>query len=135
MSELQAAVERLRRVSGGEPKALVYRTDTVPNVLHAYDEHTLAQSYLAEHPEDESDPVTERWIQSIGFKEDDEPMQPARSLWHIGELMYRPHYFGDFMPRWQFGPSTVPNQNTRGDVRRLMSALGIDLKSQPEPPR
>lgn len=103
-----------------------------PHLLPTADEiqaaYVLAQQYTIEHPADDAEPVTEDWLRSVGwslksvFREMyHEPtmlrwampvLQADMGVWSIGEMREQLRY--------------APK--TRGDVRRLCAALGVELK-------
>lgn len=87
----------------------------------------LAESWLAEHPTDDDEPVTEEWLRLIGAKDEvdgkingedvyDLYIGPAR--WCVfssgGQLLIDHH------GEWRL--------KTRGDVLRFCAALGIKIK-------
>lgn len=118
MSDVRAAAERLRQMradseafDGGYP-------DNEDGRLQSLCDHAiLADAYLAEHPADESLDVDEDWLVQIGFQPD-----ASGALW-IGD--YRLCWFG----RGFFGFDGVEVESkTRGDVRRLCRALGVEVK-------
>jgi hypothetical protein len=71
----------------------------------------LARAYLAEHPEDD-EPVAEWWSQRIGETSHIVKWSPVQ-LWIE---------FDDQLPH------VVKDNPTRGDVRRLLAALGIEVR-------
>lgn len=134
---IQAAAGRLRRWRAGEDPWAVYGVadEDHPNALVREladaDRAVLADAYLAEHPADDAEPVTEEWLKSeVGMTVpswhtyeprllrevvDDEGRWDMRLWWAIERRSF------------EIGGRTVPVA-TRGDVRRLFSALGVELK-------
>lgn len=119
--ELRAAAERLRRWKAGDHEVMESR-----HMLHA-NWSMLADAYLAEHPADDDEAVTEDWIESV-----------RTCPWCVIE-------FNDaVMLDWEestlylhteisdgIGVVTrveLPHLKTRGDVRRFCRAFGKDLK-------
>lgn len=111
MSELNAARERLRERQTILTTATAMLGAETLNALKV-----VARHDLAEHPADDDDPVTEEWIKSLGIE-------------------YRPIYrgeefIGDVVYEYGASPGDfccIPLiKRTRGDVRRLLSALGIE---------
>lgn len=87
--------------------------DAIEAVLRRYD---------AEHPADDAEPVTEEWLRSVGFE--------SGLRFEFGRLEATKTYNGwNFWLKWSDHPngsSRLANGlNTRGAVRRLLSALGI----------
>ena len=77
----------------------------------------LADAYIAEHPDDEDELVTEEYLKSIGFFENDT------------ELEHQSHVV--IVDKWGMGFTVCngkPPIKTRGQVRRLLAALGIHNK-------
>ena len=86
----------------------------------------IAEQALAELreqlvPADDNEPVTEEWLESVGFV-------PSMLDWELRDegtgyaiAMTGEHKRWDYMGRW------IKSPETRGDVRRLCAALGIDL--------
>lgn len=91
---------------------------------------TICDSYISEHPEDDNEPVTKEWLLSIGFEisRDGFPFHADMD----GYLKPSPpHLFKDTTSAWDWNLEP-PASNllcvlfTRGDVRRLLTALGIE---------
>lgn len=119
MNEIQSAAERLRAfkaaIAAGKP-------DTSAGVEIVDWLWTIADAYLASHPPDDYLEVTEEWLRSVGF-EDDRAGCPTISALHINPQAQpeRPAYAC-------VRSFPIPVPSARGDVRRLCSALGIELK-------
>jgi hypothetical protein len=89
----------------------------------------LAKAYLAEHPADDEEPVNEEWLRSIGLKLRmgfGFPVTKTMSLWDSrnGWGLYFHGGLGDSAE----GETKIANVATRGQVRRLLVALGIAAK-------
>lgn len=111
-----------------------WRAQSYRNTLNRIqDMNKLACAYLAEHPADEDEPVTSEWIRSV-----------AAVYWEAGKESYWPGHELRFSEKigdnpggfyiWNEGPhshSQKPSYmpiKTRGQVRLLCRALGIELK-------
>lgn len=128
MSGEREAAERLRahRLNWSEE----YR-----NTQQGADEATLAAAYLAEHPADDGDAVTEEWLWAVGFDK-------QGLLWFGGGRLYLGAKWdgGTHSAEIQVGEGRgyygcdhtidLPKPQTRGDVRRLAAALGIELTKE-----
>jgi hypothetical protein len=90
----------------------------------------LAFHILATVPADDGEPVTTGWLESIGFK---------HSNRNGGQFEIEGSYEGEFQCEvrlsirtcncmWLINGIRVRDQESRGDVRRLLAALGIDGK-------
>ena len=90
------------------------------DVAHALCDVT--QAYLAEHEADDDEIVTDEWLQSVGFTDDENtnlslgPMELF--LFSGGNELLIDHSSGEY------------ELKTRGDVRRLCRALGIITEEQ-----
>ena len=72
MSEIQTAAERWRKHREAKERlASPYRDGTKINFsLMDYDELTLAEAYLAEHPADDGEAIDEAWLRSVSFMQE-----------------------------------------------------------------
>lgn len=142
MDDVMAAADRLRQVRQAESEVrdLFLATHAVYGPSHqrehspADDERAIIDTYLAEHPADDGEAVDEAWLRSIGFwHRGDELVSPPhpdrkdrRTPWRL--IYYReprPAYlqtWGLSFPGCEAGLGY--NLPTRGDVRRLLAALG-----------
>lgn len=91
--------------------------DTVP----------LVTAYLAEHPADDDEPITERWLLSIGVQH----AENTRYVLSQGKYERIWLYFWETGINAELAGGGEIVFATRGDVRRLCAALGIDL-NQPK---
>lgn len=66
---------------------------------------------------DDAKPVDEAWLQSIGFKDDGPSM-------HLGPVTHYP-----VQKTWMVFGYRVEKRPTRGDVRRLLAALGVKTEN------
>lgn len=106
----------------GQPTGFV----RVPCVLHDA-VTTVADAYLAEHPADSEQSVTEEWLRSVGFVAGRMPKDLALPPIVRGISLAGDEY-------WLVRTYPIPSDHepkTRGHVRRLCSALGIPLKESP----
>lgn len=133
--ELRAAADRCRGLEGpGWVDVENAPPECVADLL------TLARGWLAEHPADDSEPVTMTWLESVGFYR---PMQVAAGALMATEACVeggnatRLPVVGVEFPRgrrpdvvpvwrvWVYGhPRDFSYCPTRGHVRRLLQALG-----------
>ena len=107
--DIRAAAERCKDLFG-----TFVDFDNMP-IECIKDLFVLAQAYIAEHPADDDEPVTDEWLDSV-FGTDDSLCTEWHDEW--GEKI-----------TWldKFGLVSIPMPKTRGDVRRLCRALGIEL--------
>ncbi len=89
--------------------------------IHGAKACQLAQAYLAEHPADDEEPITEAWLRSVGF--DDEHRLDWKNLVIKFCVPIRDNFWDFYLNSTQIKPP-----KTRGDVRRLCKALGVELK-------
>lgn len=72
--------------------------------------------------EDDAKPVNEKWLESIGFVADTAAFVTFTlhqiKCWRVG-VTNRVEW------QWRCGLSVIREQKTRGDVRRLLVALGV----------
>ena len=94
----------------------------------------LAEAWLAEHPADDAEPITPRWLVEIGGVRNDHPQKttfnPAGDgipigLWEVNDgwkamLLIVEHH----------ACTIVRGLQTRGSVRRLAAALNIPLTTK-----
>lgn len=102
---------RLLPLAGGIPQPIESSTD------HAV---VLARAWLADHPEDDGEPVTKEWLESIGW-----------TTYLIWPSIPMPK---DNLLEWRGGGLWIENTpiclvKTRGAVRRLMAELSIPAGS------
>lgn len=132
--DVRAAAERFReyerRVDAGEsPKAVDY-------LVHDDDLADLARAYLAEHPADDGEPVSEAWLESVGLVSDGppNPTYTAESKGSRGGPVCTLN-----VELWMgcdgFSVGTVyreliPTADTRGEFRALCRVLRIPLTEQ-----
>jgi hypothetical protein len=131
-SDVRAAAERCR---------LNRYTAEAPDMRTAMNEkrddwRTLALAYLAEHPADDAEPISQAWLRSVGFRDVGENCvgenylcvnttgRTALIVWSEGWFLSEA-CGGNFAG--QVGIKTPEN---RGAVRRLCQCLGITLKPE-----
>ena len=136
--ELKAAADRQWRLAlPGVSHEEVYPEEDWSE-RHDRDVGLLADAYLAEHPADEHEPVTEGWLRARGFA--DRPKErPTDDLVLVspeGEtghhLFWSENREGYDHNSWFYGDDYLRAVNlldrpTRGHVRRLCAALGVTL--------
>lgn len=77
---------------------------------------------------EDSLPVTEEWLRSVGFT-DDRVGCPTLGALHIQPRAFqRPGRNDEYSPYACIRSLPIPNPKTRGDVRRLCAALGVKLE-------
>ncbi len=130
--ELQAAAERLGRYcdglmpdGDGLDQQDGYRLSGAEHLVTCL----LVAAYFAEHPADDGEPVTgsplnETWLPAVGFTYEPDIYGPT-DWWRLGKLRFYPYSGGS--SRWTYDGVSLPDQPTRGHVRRLCAALGIPL--------
>lgn len=96
----------------------------------------LANAWLAEHPEDDEQPVDEAWLRSVGFDGNLDPdmKMTIRPPLFGRAFHYLRHTQVSFIHgQWFANGMGCEQCKTRGDVRRLCRALGIELKENESP--
>lgn len=88
----------------------------------------LANAYLAEHPADDGEPVTEAWCVSAGLIHGLPRVSYPRVVSKFGVAVDVTFGKGNVC-LWVEDVEAKVGNVTRGDVRRLASALGIELKA------
>ncbi len=85
---------------------------------------TLAKAYLAEHPDDDAEPLDEPFLLACGFVYLEAFREYAKS-----GIRFHAKVAG--MPEhWTlFGVGCLDHLKTRGQLRALLTALGIEAKS------
>ncbi len=113
-------------------KANVYRDFDSLNASRqqCYDSATLADAYLVEHPADDGEKVTEEWLLASGFTP--HPEFRGHSIYNKTQSIEVWIADGGICVEGEYISRKFGGDYTRGDMRRLCSALGIELKS-PEP--
>lgn len=107
-----------------------------------FDMRAVGKAYLADHPADDAEPLTEDWLRAAGFCR---PMQVAAGTLMVSEAcvsddrVTRLPVVGVEFPRrkagavpvwrvWVYGhPRDHNDCPTRGHIRRLCAALGAPL--------
>ena len=128
--EQKAALDRLLRheaITGMDFRESPYFVEGrgVDESLRLPDVRIAMLLCLAEHPADDDEPVTEEWLRSVGFC-DTEYMSSLEN----GPLEYVLEEEVYFPENWILNGGDPPESmsiKTRGDVRRLCRALGIQL--------
>lgn len=117
--ELRATAERLLKWAekhADDPAAM--GKPHVRALIH--DCGKLARAYLAEHPADDGEPVTVEWLAECGFERNARYFTLPN---YSGNLFDVVLWADGFNVRWD----GHTNCKTRGEVRRLCAALGIQL--------
>lgn len=133
MDEIRAAAERL---TGDWGKTYPPAPDAVDAIL--LDTVRVAKVYLAEHPADDGVPLSADWLDTLTRDKE------GRNHWRLSdgprtagvvvvEVVMRPSYCtvevcGRLTREWwPHAEDASRRQYTRGDLRRLCAAIGIDL--------
>ena len=85
----------------------------------------MAKNYLAEHPADDDELVTDEWLRSVGFKEEENELR-SLSIGHDSIVCW--DAYDDALPTFWVRAWELQHIQTRGQVRNLCKALGINLK-------
>jgi hypothetical protein len=128
MSDVREAAGRLREAA--ERYTTADFSESQPMYLDGLE---VCRAYLAEHPADDDEPVTEDWLREIGFTGDmgmgqfrldsDFHIQAWETqTWSIETKDTSGQYYGC---RHELD---IGQPKTRRDVRNLLAALGIELK-------
>jgi len=130
MAETRAAAERLRAITdfgGNVPESAMYGPEL--GYSRDVDEGLVLDAYLAEHPADEDEPITRAWVVHVfrltinGAELTDRLfLKQSRKGWGVYVCGWLNEY-GEAMD-----DCLVTKVNTRGQLRRLASALGITLR-------
>lgn len=119
-NELRAAAERV--IQQGDSSVYWHSPQAIT------DSEKLARAYLAEHPADGGEPITEEWLQSVGF----EPRKGSKFHFVYDAAPYMTIMWDYREDELMIGHAQtwkrLGDNRTRGDVRRLCRALGIELK-------
>ena len=118
-NDLRAAAERL--LEGGCCGNMAHPVD--------HDAMAVARGYLAEHPADDDERASPDWIERLGIKDSfNFQNEKCYKLYSGINVMFSARPWPE---RWQgflwVGGKKGDNP-TRGDVRRLAAALGLELK-------
>lgn len=91
----------------------------------------VAEAYLAEHTPDDAEPVTAEWSRSVGFEQISPDMLTINGS--SGDDLIYTKWPDSQAWGWEYWDAAdravqLPPMPTRGDVRRLLAALGITPK-------
>lgn len=121
--KVRKAAERLRRTRGSDYVTLKLVYGDNGEQLQQ-DMMEIADAYLAEHPADDDEPITNEWLTSFG----------RHFEFNGHELAINSDGGVELWTHWG-GESVVIDLcdvATRGDVRRLLRGLGIKLPEKGE---
>lgn len=144
--EARAAAERLLQAEVEQDIRQAVGNDTDYCLHWADDVKAVANAYLAEHRPNDWEVIDEAWLREVGFDGDqfclctsDHDTEGTRLCIDITsgmekrcwtqETWYKPHPSG--MKLREIENVKLPLPITRGDLRRLASALGITLTENP----
>ena len=123
-ADVRAAAERLTG-----PYDHVYWDGNAAN-RPELDSQIVAEDYLADHLVDDDEPVTAEWLKSVGFEIGDYGIAVIQN---DDYLVLEMHTDGKWAEAYQAGNEDgirLPDLLTRGDVRRVCSAIGITVSGQ-----
>jgi hypothetical protein len=133
--ELRAAAERLQRALHEDESSPFLDPESDGATRIREDALLLADACLAADPADDGEAVTKEWWESFGGWE----FSPGTGL-----MVYRPPTEGGGLwpidahivrdrTKLLFGGSLITGRATRGHVRRLLRALGVELPAPAAP--
>ena len=106
---------------------------TLPKGMIEQSALDLAEAYLAEHPadDDSEQPITEEWLMSIGFTETGNNSlrienNGASVELEISRISKGTKWWGPYICDEYCWPNNV---GTRGQLRQLLKALGVEGES------
>lgn len=88
----------------------------------------VARAWLVEHPADDDGLITEEWLRAVGFADDEDHLCIVAPDRENEGLVIRRLSTGEWNAEDGFEAIQVPSPSTRGDVRLLCRALGVNLK-------
>lgn len=116
-NELRVSLERVRAMCAPDQQTW----DLSPKDVAA-----LCRLLAAVEPTDDGEPVTVEWLKSVGFVEGEGHMVAVSPARRDGDgLIVRRLSSGEWNAEDGFVAILLPDQTTRGDVRRLLKALGV----------
>ena len=126
--ELKAARERKHRWDADDDAAY-----DAPGTDEENDMFMFGDAHLAEHPADEDEPITCEWLSMLTTRQQDAHLT-GRFIWVIAAGRFCA-FIVTFEPQgrqflFQANGQALIVVKTRGDVRRLTTALGIDLPTR-----
>jgi hypothetical protein len=124
MNELRQAAERLREMAG------TWVDLEEGSVACVTDMWVLAQAYLAEHLPDDDEPITDDWVKSIfgqAWKDIDAFWTVYASKKQGVALGAEDLHDSEISASFQL---ELPRIKTRGQLRLLCRALGVEIKEE-----
>ncbi len=135
--EIKAAAERLI-ICEYDANGFVHNPIGGKPHSQAVDGHYVARAYLAEHPSDDGEPITEDWLSGLGAEffpatDYERPMYILSSScrrfgWELARYEEGDEWTAELTVNRAYHLGVSHDIKTRGDVRRLCSALGIELE-------
>lgn len=131
--ELRDAAERLRKVEDNFSKcrscpiSSVYKPDPIEPSIASWqeDQRIVVQAWLSEHAADDEELATQEWLMERGFAEIG--YYTYERILHLA--LVKVYAYARPVGCWEISlfvaEHHVKNNPTRGDVRRLLAALGI----------
>lgn len=120
INDVKEAAERLR-VCENQAHLYILRVKGHVGQTIERDRGILARAYLAEHPADDGEAVTAEWLEVVGLSD-------AIELPEQFGIQFYPDGYAGLWYYYGPGKDLRIECKTRGDVRRLCKALGIELK-------
>lgn len=118
MTPTQTAAERLRSINRIVDMLLVYGRGPTAEQWHLDDLRILASAYLSEHPADDGEAITIEWMcENDWYLEGKDVVTRIDTSLYVSFSSSPPVVFVDV---YELG-----TLRTRGDVRRLLAALGV----------
>lgn len=132
MSDVRLAAERLRQVENADQIPAVYKDFKFPHEKYMLDRLETSLAYLAEHPADDGDVITEEWLDRELVKRPDE-CTFKRWTYHATNggvaVMKIDDRFCIEVWSLLYGNAEIRSEKaTVGQLLMLCNALGIPLK-------
>ena len=126
MSDARAAAERMRAwLALPEPKGVTDRHYDGGVGQYDIDSEILVNSYLAEHPADDETPMTELWWCDMNGGSRFMYLSEERLMLYLAVDGMIELCVTDCLQEISY---KLPHIKTRGDVRMLCRALGVEVK-------
>jgi hypothetical protein len=124
MSELREAAERVRT-------GFTYY-QCPDSWQECNDARLIAEAWIAEHPADDDEPITEEWLEQLAFTHNDSWYfrSPAQTSMQADVTLIRWSGGWSVKVSDRFTSVLTANVKTRGDLRLLAKALGIGLEAR-----
>jgi hypothetical protein len=134
--ELRAAAERLVSRGSSLPRLTGDWLEMSQRAQSFWaDADAVAAAYLTANPADDGEPIDAAWLKNVGFSRHMQPAATNELSWHGGPGRYVTYYPAknpNDLTLWGVCGEWVPMAllpRTRGDVRRILKALGEEVPS------